>query len=356
MEIEKVKQDEHLQNLKGIELLKILQLKSIERVKRTQSKNSNRVYKNAARAFNDFCDACEAAPSFAINDNEVFVQHQVKAQMLLAFIEYLTLIEKSVSTVKTYVAAISALHKRNEFASPLTAKVKNALAVLEKDTNTEQSQAEGISEAYLCDVVKSLDTDTNIGKRDKAIMLIGFLGALRRSELASLDRFDTGKNCKGFIKVKDSGITITLKQTKTQKTESLVKFIPCNKSNVDFCPVEAVRTWMGAAPDNERLFTSISPRKNKDTGIRKVGKRNLSGSSIDRIVKQHFGTDYSAHSFRVGFAIASFHAGASKESIIKHVGWKSELMFYHYTKNANAEKYTPVNSLNIMQGGALIAA
>ncbi len=84
--------------------------------------------------------------------------------------------------------------------------------------------------------------------RDKAIILLGFAGGFRRSELVSLEKSDLE-----FI---SEGVKITLKKSKTdQYGQGLVKGIPYFKNN-KYCPVIAVKEWISSSDNisEKRLF------------------------------------------------------------------------------------------------------
>lgn len=140
-----------------------------------------------------------------------------------------------------------------------------------------------------------------VGLRDRAIVLLGFAGALRRSELVALDVAD--------IETTEKGLLVWISSSKTdQEAEGVIVAIP--RGNTD-CPAKALQTWLRAARIIEGpLFRSIS-RFGKVSGMR------LSDRAVTTIVKrlaQRAGLDskkYSAHSLRSGFLTSAASNGAS---------------------------------------------
>jgi integrase len=143
--------------------------------------------------------------------------------------------------------------------------------------------------------------DTLIGIRDRAIMLLGFAGAFRRSELVMLDVAD--------IEPSGDGLRVTIRQSKTdQEGEGIVIAIA---PGITECPAAALRTWLKAADIVDGpIFRSINKAG-------KISRTRLSARSVSDIVKAHatqLGLDakmYSAHSLRSGFLTSAAANGAT---------------------------------------------
>jgi integrase len=136
--------------------------------------------------------------------------------------------------------------------------------------------------------------------RDRAILLLGFAGAFRRSELVALDVEDVAE-C-------ETGLRITIRHSKTDQ-EGEGATIAIVRGSIA-CPVEALKAWRDAAGiTTGPLFRSI--RKGG-----KVGER-LSAQSIADCVKKHaekVGLDpalFAGHSLRAGFLTSAAKRGAS---------------------------------------------
>jgi site-specific recombinase XerD len=143
--------------------------------------------------------------------------------------------------------------------------------------------------------------ETLIGIRDRAIMLLGFAGALRRSELVALDVAD--------IEPSGEGLRITIRQSKTdQEGEGIVIAIA---PGIADCPVVAVRTWLRVAD------ITVGPIFRSINKAGRISATRLSDRSVSDIVKAHaarIGLDarmYSAHSLRSGFLTSAAANGAT---------------------------------------------
>lgn len=136
--------------------------------------------------------------------------------------------------------------------------------------------------------------------RDRALLLIGFAGAFRRSELVALDHED--------IEETKDGLRITIRQSKTdQEGKGVMIAIPRGSTA---CPVAALVTWLSAAKINTGpLFRPIAK------GGRLQNAR-LTDRSVANIVKAHakranLDADFSGHSLRSGFLTSAAARGAS---------------------------------------------
>ena len=140
-----------------------------------------------------------------------------------------------------------------------------------------------------------------IGLRDRAIVLLGFAGALRRSELVALDVAD--------IETTEKGLLVRISRSKTdQEAEGVIVAISRGSSD---CPAEALLAWLKVAGIVEgSVFRSISRSG-------KISAKRLSGRTITDIVKRHAGRvgldakKFSAHSLRSGFLTSAAANGAS---------------------------------------------
>ena len=163
-----------------------------------------------------------------------------------------------------------------------------------------------------------------MAKRNRAVILVGYFGALRRSEIANL----TWEQ----VAFENEGIVLTLYNAKTDKKgEGQKCIIPFgNKSR---CPVQALLEWRQAA----KLWEGPVFRKLSKTGTILIG--GISGITINRVVQsiaQEVGLFspelYSAHSLRRGFATESARLGASMPAIQKHGRWKTTKTVVEYVE------------------------
>lgn len=129
------------------------------------------------------------------------------------------------------------------------------------------------------------------GLRDRAILLLGFAGAFRRSELVALNVED--------LEFCDDGIRVTIRKSKTDQ-EGLGATIAVALGSIA-CPVQAVRTWL------ETASISSGPIFRPVTRKGTISSRRLSGRAVADLVKKYAqdaglkAGDFSGHSLRSGF-------------------------------------------------------
>lgn len=232
-----------------------------------------------------------------------------------------------VSTLQRRLSAISIRHKSAGFASPTAHPIVADVWEGVRRTHGAAPDAKTAAVApVLRQFLESIDTGTLQGKRDRAVLLVGFFGAFRRSELVALNVED--------VEFTDAGATVKVRRSKTdQKGEGAYKAIP--RRSGETCPVTALVEWIESAGiESGAIFRSI--RK----GGAVVNDRRLSGRDVARTVKRAAaaaGLDpatFSGHSLRSGFATTAARAGASDRSIMVQTGHKSRAMVDRYVQAA----------------------
>jgi integrase len=161
------------------------------------------------------------------------------------------------------------------------------------------------------------------GIRDRAILLLGFAGAFRRSELVALDLAD--------LEFCPNGLLVTIRKSKTDQDGEGAK-IPIIGGS-EFCPIGAVRAWINKADIRSGpLYRSV--RKGG-----KVGKC-LSGRAVAEIVKTRAAAvelnsrDFSGHSLRAGFLTSAAAKGASSFKMMDVSQHKSADTLRGYVRDA----------------------
>jgi integrase len=144
-------------------------------------------------------------------------------------------------------------------------------------------------------------TDGLKGIRDRALLLLGFAGAFRRSELVALDVAD--------LEETEDGFKIIIRRSKTDQ-EGHGETIAIVRGGAT-CPVKAVKAWLQAAGISDGpLFRPVAKGG-------RVGARRLTGKSVCDLVKAYAkrlglkAADFGAHSLRAGFLTSAARRGAS---------------------------------------------
>ncbi|WP_278314946.1 site-specific integrase [Lolliginicoccus levis] len=166
---------------------------------------------------------------------------------------------------------------------------------------------------------------TALGIRNKAMLLLGFYGALRRSELVALDAADVVFDDEG-----DDGMVVSLRTSKTDQ-RGRGRQIPVNYQGTDTCPVQALKQWLVVrGPEPGPLFTNTSGTRNGDRMAR------LSPATVSRVVKSALvaigedGAVYAAHSLRSGFVTTAARRGVPARLIRQQTGHASYEMLDRY--------------------------
>jgi integrase len=166
-----------------------------------------------------------------------------------------------------------------------------------------------------------------LGVRDRALLLIGFAGGFRRSELTALDAADVAGTRDGLV--------VTIRRSKTdQEGEGRKIGVPYG-SNPATCPVRSFQSWLESSGITEGpLFRPINRHG-------KMAATRLSGAAVGEIVKKYVeavGLDashFAGHSLRSGLASSAAAAGASERSIMNQTGHRSEKMVRRYIKDGS---------------------
>jgi integrase len=164
------------------------------------------------------------------------------------------------------------------------------------------------------------------GKRDRAILLLGFALAARRSELVALDVSD--------IEECPEGLRARIRKSKTDQEGAGATIAVCRGSIA--CPVAAIKEWLAAAGFLEGpVFRSV--RKGGH-----VTNKRLSAQSVNKIVKEHAGklgldaSTFGAHSLRAGFLTSAAAKGASVFKMMDVSRHRSVDTLRGYVRDANA--------------------
>jgi len=160
--------------------------------------------------------------------------------------------------------------------------------------------------------------------RDRAILLVGFAGALRRSEIVGLNV--------GDLVTRREGMILTLRRSKTdQEGAGVLKGIPRGRDKA-LCPVRAVEAWIKAAQIAEGplfrpvdRFGRVSPDRLADYTVVRVVKRLVEAIGLEP-------AEYGGHSLRAGLATAAAAAGKAERDIMRQTGHKSTAMVRRYIR------------------------
>jgi integrase len=229
----------------------------------------------------------------------------------------------SVATLNRRLAALSKVHRSRGFSNPTTVEiVKSTVRGLKRIKGTAQRQATPLIKEDLFVVLEATGSRLK-DVRDRALLLLGFAGGFRRSELIGL-------NCNDVVPVRQ-GLEVTLRRSKTDQNGAGRKIgIPHGRGR--WCPVVALEQWLTASGISEGpLFRPVDRHH-------RVGFKRLSGEGVCLIVRDRVeavGLDpkgYSGHSLRAGLATSAAQAGVPTWKIRQQTGHASDAMLARYIR------------------------
>ena len=190
---------------------------------------------------------------------------------------------------------------------------------------TAQDGKAPLVSADIKEIVGSLPA-TLIGLRDRALLLVGFSGAFRRSELVALNFED--------LEFTEEGLVVTLRRSKTdQESRGRRIGIPILPHS-DACAVRALREWLAAS------HITAGPIFRPVRLGNRISAARLSGFGVARIIKKRLpagkdATRYSGHSPRSGFCTSACSGGAPIKSIQNVTGHRSVDMLLRYVRETS---------------------
>jgi len=242
----------------------------------------------------------------------------------------------SIATLARRAVAISRAHAARGLSTPTnSALVQSTLKGIKRAHGMAQRRAKPLLVEDLIHIVMGLDT-TPKDLRDKALLLIGFAGGFRRSELVALDF--------GDIEHVREGIVVTIKRSKTDQIGKGRRIgIPIARGH--HCPVRSLEAWIECAVITDGpLYRPVSRHGH-------TSNTRLSGNAVSTIVKQRTvaaGLDadgYSGHSLRAGLATSAARAGISTLDIRRQTGHTSDASLARYVRDGEIFINNPVSAL-----------
>lgn len=230
------------------------------------------------------------------------------------------------ATISRRLAAIGKAHRLKGFNDPTKSElVKATLRGIRRTLGTAQDEAKPLMRDDLYDLLAVMgERPKDI--RDRALLLIGFAGGFRRSELVGLDWCD--------IEHVRQGMVITLRRSKTDQ-EGKGRKIGLPFARGRWCPVKALEAWQTVSTKTDGPIFSVLNRHGY------IGDKRLSGEAVSLIIKDRLkavGRDplgYSGHSLRAGFATSAAMAGASTYKIRQQTGHASDAMLSRYIRDGD---------------------
>ena len=297
--------------------VKSLELETLKNLRSSKASNTLRAYKSDYKDFASFClkNGFKPMPS------------EPKIISL-----YLTYLSKSCkfSTLKRRLASISVIHRLSgHYIDTKHPMITENLMGIKRVKGSHQKAKKPILINELKLIVNAIDKDKNEKNRfkNKALILVGFSGGFRRSELVAIVNEDVD-----FV---PEGVKIFVKRSKTdQSGEGMTKGIPYFL-NANYCPVISLKNWIEKSEIKSGKIFDMS-----DKSVALTIKKYTALVGLDS-------NKYSGHSLRSGFATSTAELGAEERSIMAMTGHKTTQMVRRYIQEANLFKNNALNKIKI---------
>ncbi|CUX01973.1 MULTISPECIES: site-specific integrase [Rhizobium/Agrobacterium group] len=241
----------------------------------------------------------------------------------------------SVTTIERRLSAITWNYAQR--GTPLDRKDRHIATVLAGIRNTHAApprQKEAVLPEHLIAMLETLPRGTLRGLRDRAMLLIGFAGGLRRSEIVGLDvGRDQTKDSRGWVEILDKGMVVTVRGKRGWREVEVGR-----GSSDATCPVVALQTWLNLARiAHGPLFRRVTGQ-GKDVGpdrlldqevARLVKKAALAAGVRPDLTETERAEKFSGHSLRAGLASS---AEVDERYVQKQLGHASAEMTRKYQR------------------------
>ena len=229
----------------------------------------------------------------------------------------------STATLARRLASISKAHQARNLPNPTRAEVvKATLQGIRRLKGVAQRQAKPLLKEDLFIVLDAMGESIK-DVRDRALLLIGFAGGFRRSELVGLNV--------GDIETERRGVILHLRRSKTDQLGHGRKIaVPYGRTR--HCPILALEAWLMIVGTDGPLFRPVDRHG-------RVGQDQLSGNAVSGIVQSRLAaagidpTGYSGHSLRAGLATSAAQAGVPTWKIRQQTGHASDAMLSRYVRD-----------------------
>lgn len=289
--------------------------------KKGRAVNTKRAYKAAWHAFESFCAKRHVCALPAHPDT------------LTAYVTVLAGTLK-VSTLKLRLTAISQAHRLAKLEDPTRdPELRETMKGIRRELKTAPRKKAALTLDHLRAMTAALP-DSLSGIRDRALILVGFAGAFRRSELVAVDVADVEIGAHVIIRIG--------KSKSDQEGSGSIKAIPPMED--ELCPVRALRAWLAAAGiQSGPLFRPVDryghvrPGRLTDRAIALVIKAAAVRAGLEP-------SQFAGHSLRRGFITAAAGAGVQSRDIMAQSGHKSESVMRGYIEESGVQALAAVRA------------
>jgi integrase len=246
------------------------------------------------------------------------------------------------TTIRRRLSALGKMHRFNDLAwNPAHRDIQGPLQGVLRTHGRPVQKATALTLPMLRQLLATCDQSAR-GRRDRALLLFGFAGALRRSELVSLRVED--------VAVVPGGLRLRIRRGKTDQVGQGAEIGLPRGRFAETCPVRAFEAWQAVARRKAGpLFRKIS------TGDG-IGEAALHPDAVRRILAHRVamaglvvdGFDrLSAHALRVGFITEAYDKGVRDEDIMRHTRHRDLRTMRGYVQRAGLVSDSPAGQLDL---------
>lgn len=233
----------------------------------------------------------------------------------------------SIAKLVEVLAATGAIDPAADPTKHPTTRV--ALKAIRRRLGTDVDQAAPLTAERLIQVLLSIDDTTLAGRRDIALLLVGWFGAFRRSEISGIRQDD--------LAIDDHGVVATLQTSKASQEQAVI--IPIARTpDSRWCPVAALESWLtdlhNIEPNTDVVWPWITRGDNLRAGIPPIGDAAIDGVLTRRVTAAGVvnSADFSAHSLRSGWITEAKNRGIDEADIMRHARLKSLSIMRSYDR------------------------
>ena len=310
--------------------LKTLHEATLNNLKSSKANNTLRAYKSDFRDFGAFCakHGLSSLPS--------------EPKIISLYLTHLSKNSK-ISTIRRRLVSISIVHKlKGHYLDIKHPIITENLLGIKRVKGSIQKGKKPLLISHLKSIINVINEQQNeeIKKfRDRSIILIGFGGGFRRTELISIDYED--------LEFVPEGLKITIRRSKTdQFGEGMIKGLPYFPNEI-YCPVTSLKKWLEVSKIKSgpifRRFSKgslLTENRLTDQSVVLLMKKYLDLAGIEN-------KNFAGHSLRAGFATVAAESGADERSIMAMTGHKTTQMVRRYIREANIFKNNALNKIKI---------
>ena len=310
--------------------VKKLHEETLDNLKSSKANNTLRAYKSDFKDFATFCA------------KHGFNSMPTEPKVVSLYLTHLSSKSK-ISTLRRRLVSIGVVHKiKGHYLDTKHPAIIENLMGIKRKKGSIQTGKKPILINHLKQIINVID-EQKIEKikklRNRTLILIGFGGGFRRSELISIDYED--------IDFVQEGVKITVRRSKTdQFGEGMIKGLPYF-TNEKYCPVTNLKNWLTLSKIKSgpifRRFAKgsiLTSNRLTDQSVVLIIKDCLKSAGIEN-------QNFSGHSLRSGFATVAAESGADERSIMAMTGHKTTQMVRRYIREANIFRNNALNKIKL---------